>query len=316
MKKIVLILALALAALSAHSTTVVGTVIGPDGNGINGRIVFILSNPGQNTSTHQAVSVYPVVYPLYAGVPPIYASVIGNDIVLPSGTYYVVDVYDTAGNLLSENNYIITGATFDVGQAVPTSLTTSNLSFQNPALLNVSNTWTATQTFTALQWSSGTSFLGVFLHSNTANRNYAFPDTSGNVVLDVATQTLTNKTLASPTTTGADAGVETLSNKTLATAPVAGGAAAGLTGTGACATITTQAGGSWAGMAKCAGTTGASTVTITPGTTAPNGWFCSAYDETTRANLFQQTAHTTAACTLTATSVTANDVFVFKAVAF
>jgi hypothetical protein len=94
------------------------------------------------------------------------------------------------------------------------------------------------------------------------------------------------------------------------------GTVAALTGTGACATITTQLGGSWAGSAKCTGTTGASTLIITPGFTAPNGWTCHVQDETTRANLLQQTSHSATACTLTATSVTANDVFVFSAVAF
>jgi len=94
------------------------------------------------------------------------------------------------------------------------------------------------------------------------------------------------------------------------------GTAASLTGTGACATITTQHGGSWAGDAKCTGTTGASTITITPGVTALNGWVCYVQDETTRANLFQQTSHSTTSCTLTITSVTQNDVFVFSAVAY
>lgn len=96
----------------------------------------------------------------------------------------------------------------------------------------------------------------------------------------------------------------------------ASGIAAGLTGTGACATFSNQTGGPWAGSAKCTGVTAASTLTITPGQTAPNGWTCSVYDETTRANLFQQTSHTTTTCVLTATSVTQNDVFVFKAIAF
>jgi hypothetical protein len=96
----------------------------------------------------------------------------------------------------------------------------------------------------------------------------------------------------------------------------AAGTAATLTGTGACATIITQSGGLWAGSAKCTGTTGASTLTITPGPTAPNGWVCNVQDETTRANLFRQTSHSTTACTLTITSVTQNDVFVFSAIAF
>jgi hypothetical protein len=96
----------------------------------------------------------------------------------------------------------------------------------------------------------------------------------------------------------------------------ANGGIAALTGTGACATFSGQVGGKWAGSAACASATAASTLTITPGTTAPNGWVCYVQDETTRANLFQQTSHSTTACTLTATSVTQNDVFVFTAIAF
>lgn len=111
--------------------------------------------------------------------------------------------------------------------------------------------------------------------------------------------------------------VQADSNGNVSSTPIiAGGAAAGLSGTGACATITTQSGGSWAGSAKCTGTTGASTLTITPGTTAAHGWVCDVQDETTRANLFQQTSHTTTTCVLTITSVTQNDVFVFTATAF
>lgn len=94
------------------------------------------------------------------------------------------------------------------------------------------------------------------------------------------------------------------------------GTAAALTGTGACATFGAQTGGSTMGQSSCASATAASTLTITPGTTAPNGWVCYVQDETTRANLFQQTSHTTTACTLTATSVTQNDVFVFSAMQY
>lgn len=99
-------------------------------------------------------------------------------------------------------------------------------------------------------------------------------------------------------------------------APVAVGTSAALTGTGACATFSTQTGGAWSGRATCTGTTAASTFIVTPGSTAPNGWVCEAFDQTTRANLLQQTSTTNAACTLTATSITQNDVIVFRATAF
>jgi hypothetical protein len=95
-----------------------------------------------------------------------------------------------------------------------------------------------------------------------------------------------------------------------------GGSNAALTGTGACATFSTQTGGAMSGRFTCTGTTGASTITITPGKTAANGWWCLVQDETTRANLAQQTSTVAASCTLTATSITQNDVLVFHVTAF
>jgi len=118
-------------------------------------------------------------------------------------------------------------------------------------------------------------------------------------------QALTSKTLTSPVITTPSI-----------TSPTATGAAVGVTGTGACATVTNVGGGSWAGSFKCTGTTGAATVTITFGLTAPLGCVCTANDLTTRANLLQQTAQTGSSCVLTATSVTQNDVFTFLGVAF
>lgn len=133
--------------------------------------------------------------------------------------------------------------------------------------------------------------------SPTSVRSITFPDNSGTVAeLNLAQSFTATQTLNNP--------------------PVAAGSAAGLTGTGACGTITTQSGGSWAGTAKCTGSTGASTLTITPGTTAPHGWVCYVQDQTTPANLFQQTSNNATTCVLTAASITSNDVFVFSAIAF
>lgn len=93
------------------------------------------------------------------------------------------------------------------------------------------------------------------------------------------------------------------------------GTAAGLSGTGPCATITTQLGGSWSGSFKCTGTTGATVVTITPGSTAPNGWSCGSSDITAGVS-GAQSASTTTTCAVKFTSVTANDVLTFYANAF
>lgn len=89
-----------------------------------------------------------------------------------------------------------------------------------------------------------------------------------------------------------------------------------LTGTGACATLSSQNGGSWDGEVTCTGTTGASTLVITPGTTAPNHWECSGSDVTSGHELaLPQSGLSATTCTLKASSVTANDVLSFRAVA-
>lgn len=106
-------------------------------------------------------------------------------------------------------------------------------------------------------------------------------------------------------------------NITAGTAIAAGGTQAGITGTGACATTSNQAGGSWAGNVKCTGTTGASTLTITPGTTAPAGWHCSGSDNTSGHELAgSQSGGSATSCTLKFSSVTANDFIDFGLTAF
>jgi hypothetical protein len=96
------------------------------------------------------------------------------------------------------------------------------------------------------------------------------------------------------------------------TLPISVGAQAGLSGTGACATITTQTGSALAGTFKCTGVTGASTVTISPGAGAPNGWKCQGDDETTN-NPLRQNGHGSTNCTISGT-VTSGDVIIFSIV--
>lgn len=60
-------------------------------------------------------------------------------------------------------------------------------------------------------------YTSAFQFGATADRTYTLPDESGNVVLDTATQTLTNKTLTTPAiTTPAITGIATLNNGTSA----------------------------------------------------------------------------------------------------
>lgn len=61
----------------------------------------------------------------------------GNDTLLPRGTYYQLAFYDQTGGLISRGNYVITGATYDVGAAVPTPVTPSNINYLD--LLGIRN---------------------------------------------------------------------------------------------------------------------------------------------------------------------------------
>lgn len=88
-----------------------------------------------------------------------------------------------------------------------------------------------------------------------------------------------------------------------------------LTGTGACATITGPTGGNWNGGGTCTGTTGASTLTITPGITATHFWNCNGADRTAVIAGVQSSLSATS-CTLNFSSVTSNDIVVITAWAF
>lgn len=102
----------------------------------------------------------------------------------------------------------------------------------------------------------------------------------------------------------------------ISTPPVATGAAT-FSGTGACAAISTPKGGSWSGQVTCTGTSGASTLVITPGPTAPGGFMCSGSDTTLGHELVgAQSGQSATTCTLKFSSVTANDVLSFAVNAF
>lgn len=141
----------------------------------------------------------------------------------------------------------------------------------------------------------------------------------------------TNEVVIGHATTGAGSNTATIGNASLTDHFVGGatglayensagfidrGSTPTITGTGACATVSTQSGGATAGTVTCTGSTGASTLTITFAKTAPHGWTCDVWDETTRADNPSQTSHSQTTCVVTATAIAANDVLVFKAFAW
>lgn len=123
-------LLLMLVAVSASATSITGTAKYPSGVSFNGSIVFTLAVPSQSPSStlvvpNQGVKVL-VVAGLVVGTP----TLMGNDTLQPS-SYYRAQWFNTAGKLVIENAYVITGATFDLGSAVPTAITTNNVSYQD-----------------------------------------------------------------------------------------------------------------------------------------------------------------------------------------
>lgn len=145
MKRLLLFLLL---AASTQATQITGTIKDPGGNGINGRMTIRLSQSGQDSSANQLIAPRLITYPLVNGVPPTFANVVGNDVIRPGGTYYVVKFYDSSSAQVSAANFVITGVTFDMGQAAPTTITTDNVSYTNPVLIGADNVFTGSNTFT------------------------------------------------------------------------------------------------------------------------------------------------------------------------
>lgn len=180
---------------------------------------------------------------------------------------------------------------------------------------------------------SGTGTRYAFGGANDSNTPLMYRDSSGSATVwgfgntILATGNNGNVQIGDGVSSNAAIGAQEPASAAAVTTPsglitgfvAARGLASTFTGsTGACSTQSTISGGSWAGRLTCTAATAATTLVIVPGGAliATNGWVCSAYDETTRANLLQQTATTTTNCTLTATSVTQNDVIVWSAIAF
>lgn len=148
-----LILAIALTVwlaipMRAATSTLTGTIVDAQGNPLNGSLTMQLPVPAQDTATNTAVMNTLVRYKVVNGViqsgPPLY-DVVGLQ---PTNLYYITKVYDSANNLVMFGNYVVTGASFNLGAATPTSITTSNISFLNPASLTGNNVFSGANTFT------------------------------------------------------------------------------------------------------------------------------------------------------------------------
>jgi hypothetical protein len=119
---------------NCYATTITGTIRRADGSRLNGRIRFTLSHPARNSSSGEIIVPQTVEYRVSNGQLPSTAAVYGNDILEPQYTYYWTEYFDAYGYKVMENPFYITGASFDLGAAKPTTITTSNISFADFAV--------------------------------------------------------------------------------------------------------------------------------------------------------------------------------------
>jgi len=139
------------ALFARASTTLTGTITDSAGNPLNGVLTMRLPVPAQDTCLNTAVAPTTVLFNVVNG------SIVGGaplkDVAAclqPQGLFYIARAYDTTGALQFYGNFVVTGASFNLGAATPTAVTTSNVSYILPIFPNQTNTFTAAQTFTTI----------------------------------------------------------------------------------------------------------------------------------------------------------------------
>src|SRR5947209_5351330 len=149
----------------ASTSTLTGVLRDAQGNPIQGKLVMNLPVPAVDTATNTLVSPAPVYFRLVNGAITGGAPLYDVNGLQPSGLYYRMRAYDTAGNMLLAGNYVVTGGSFNLSAAVPTSVTTSNVSYLNPISTSVTNIFTVPQSFSRIVSSSAnpaaTGFIGM-----------------------------------------------------------------------------------------------------------------------------------------------------------
>ena len=150
MKRLLLLLLLAATPLLAATSTLTGTFVDASGNPVNGYLILTLPVPAVDTATGNSIAVTPVRYRVVNGIvqsgPPVY-DVAGLQ---PQNLYYITSLYDNSGTRIFTANYFITGTPFNLSAAIPTNVTTSNISFAPGNLISLAgnNTFTGNNIFT------------------------------------------------------------------------------------------------------------------------------------------------------------------------
>lgn len=142
----------------AQFTSLTGAFVDGQGANISGKLVLNLPFAGLTTVEGAYISPKPINFPIYNGMIFGNTQIINNADILPGNSYYVANLFDSAGTLVETRNVRIPSvASFNMGLAIQTSVTTGNLSLLNPANLTGNNTFTGNNIFTGTNTFAGAS---------------------------------------------------------------------------------------------------------------------------------------------------------------
>ncbi len=119
---------------SLWATNLTGSFKNPDATPVNGKIIFLLSQPARLND--QSAQIVPMVkiFSVTNGALESGAFVYGNDVLVPGGTYYLVRLVDNNNNLLFEQKWSISGVNLNLGTLTPT---TTGVVFPDPLIKNL-----------------------------------------------------------------------------------------------------------------------------------------------------------------------------------
>lgn len=138
MSKFARFLAMAVALLIAPfgltATNLTGTFKHHDGSLVNGKLILRLSQAAKLSDNSAQIVPLVKIFDVTNGALESGAFVYGNDVLLPTGTYYVARLVDSNNNLLFEQKWSITGTNLDLGELTPTS---TGVTLVDPLVRNV-----------------------------------------------------------------------------------------------------------------------------------------------------------------------------------
>ena len=132
--RILAIAATLLVARALPATDLTGTFKKPDGSLVNGKLILRLSQTAKLSDNSAQVVPMVKIFSVTSGALESGAFIYGNDVLLPTGTYYLARLVDDNNNVLFEQKWSITGTSLDLGTLTPTS---TGVALVDPLVRNV-----------------------------------------------------------------------------------------------------------------------------------------------------------------------------------